>query len=332
MVSDIGMTEDRETILNMEQVVKLFPVDKKRRLLAVDEVSLKIHRGECVGVVGESGCGKSTLAKMAAGMEPVTSGRITFLGQDITGLKKAKWKEVRQQMQMVFQNPSGAFSPRMRVGEFLREPFRNGMVWGREKWSRQESYEECVGLLERVELDGSYMEKFPHQLSGGEQQRVVIARALAVRPSLLICDEATSALDVSIQAQIIGLLKRIQEEEQIGIFFICHDLALTQQFAGKIVVMYLGTVMEEIEGERLTEALHPYTRALLDCVFSVDGHRNRELKVLEGEIPDPVDRLKGCPFAGRCPKAGKRCYEEKPELKEVAKGHRVRCVQTGGLS
>ena len=189
-----------------------------------------------------------------------------------------------------------------------------------------------MGLLERVELDGSYMEKFPHQLSGGEQQRVVIARALAVRPSLLICDEATSALDVSIQAQIIGLLKRIQEEEQIGIFFICHDLALTQQFAGKIVVMYLGTVMEEIEGERLTEALHPYTRALLDCVFSVDGHRNRELKVLEGEIPDPVDRLKGCPFAGRCPKAGKRCYEEKPELKEVAKGHRVRCVQTGGLS
>ena len=188
MVSDIGMTKDRETILNMEQVVKLFPVDKKRRLLAVDEVSLKIHRGECVGVVGESGCGKSTLAKMAAGMEPVTSGRITFLGQDITGLKKAKWKEVRKQMQMVFQNPSGAFSPRMRVGEFLREPFRNGMVWGREKWSRQESYEECVGLLERVELDGSYMEKFPHQLSGGEQQRVVIARALAVRPSLLICD------------------------------------------------------------------------------------------------------------------------------------------------
>lgn len=326
MVSDSKMTEGRESVLTMEHVAKLFPVDKKRNLRAVDDVSLTIAPGECVGVVGESGCGKSTLAKIAAGMEPVSSGKITFLGEDITGLKGRQWKEVRKKMQMVFQNPSGAFSPRMKIGEFLREPFRNGMVRGKERWDRKGIYEECVRLLERVELDGSYMEKLPHQLSGGEQQRVVIARALTVRPSLLICDEATSALDVSIQAQIIGLLKRIQEEEGISIFFICHDLALTQQFAGRIVVMYLGTVMEELKGERLTEALHPYTRALLDCVFSVHGDRGRKIELVKGEIPDPVDRPRGCPFAGRCPKAGKECYEKKPELREVAKGHRVRCV------
>lgn len=319
------MTEGSVTVLDMEHVVKAFPAGQKRTLLAVDDVSLTIDRGECVGVVGESGCGKSTLARMAAGIESADSGRITFLGQDIAGFKKRQWKEARKQMQMVFQNPSGAFSPRMKIGEFLKEPFRNGMVSRKEQADRQKVYEECVHLLKRVELDEDYMEKLPHQLSGGEQQRIVIARALAVHPALLICDEATSALDVSIQAQIIGLLRRFWQEESISIFFICHDLALTQQFARRIVVMYLGTIMEELEGERLTDAVHPYTRALLDSVFSVEKERGRKVGVLKGEVPDPMDRPRGCPFAGRCAKAKERCYKEKPELRDIAPGHRVRC-------
>lgn len=330
------MTENREPVFRAEHVTKCFPAGRNRTLQAVEDVSLEVFEGECVGVVGESGCGKSTLARMAAGIEPVTGGKITLLGREITRPGGRMCAEIRNDLQIVLQNPSGAFSPRMRVGEFLREPFRNGLAKesGREgngifrsrKKERERMDEACARLLGRVELDGSYMEKFPHQLSGGEQQRVVLARTLAVRPALLICDEATSALDVSTQAQIAALLWRIQREEKLSILLICHDLALAQSLSRRIVVMYLGMVVEEVRGVELAAAKHPYTRALLDSVFSVDGERPREIKGLGGEPPDPIDRPKGCPFAGRCAQARARCHREKPELTTIGEGHKVRCV------
>lgn len=314
-----------QPVLELEHVRKDFQFEKEKKLRAVYDVSLKLYAGECLAVVGESGCGKSTLARMIAGIEPVTGGSIRFRGQDITHLEKREWRRIRQQMQMVFQNPAGAFSPRMKIGAFMKEPLLSYRLADRKLADR-----EAIRLLEKVELDGSYMDLFPHQLSGGELQRVVIARGLAVHPALLICDEATSALDVSTQAQIIRLLERIRREEQISILFICHDLALVQQFSQRAAVMYLGSVMEEMESRFLTQAVHPYTKALLRSVFSIHGSREKEIQVLEGEPPSPLKLHKGCPFAGRCPDRKPVCLKEKPEPVRLAENHWIRCFMKEG--
>lgn len=320
MMKSENQPSSRPLILELDHVQKDFFTEKKEKLRAVYDVSLKLYAGECLAIVGESGCGKTTLARMIAGIEPVTRGSIWFQGKDITHLSKQERREVRQQMQLVFQNPASAFSPRMKIGQFMKEPLLNYHLT-----DRKHAHQEAVRLLEKVELDGSYMDQFPHQLSGGQLQRVVIARALAVHPALLICDEATSALDVSIQAQILRLLKKIQEEEHIGILFICHDLALVQQFAQRMAVMYLGSIMEEMESRLLSQAVHPYTCALLHSVFSVHGSREKEIQVLEGEPPSPLKLHKGCPFAGRCPEQKPVCAERKPEPVSIGENHMVRC-------
>ena len=260
------MTEmEHPAVLELEQVVKKYPVFGGE-LTAVNGVSITVRQGETVAIVGESGCGKSTLVRMTAGIEPVTEGRIRVLGKEVSSpgkqLSRQEWQKLRREVQLVLQNPSGAVSPRMRIGRFMREPFVNWHLCSREQMDSK-----IEALLERVELDTTVLGKFPHQLSGGELQRVVIARALAVSPSLLICDEPTSALDVSVQAQVIDLLERLRREQGMAMLFISHDLALMGNFADRIVVMYLGNIVEELPASQLRQAVHPYTKALLDAVF-----------------------------------------------------------------
>ena len=322
-----------EQVLRMEAVSKDFPVSGQhcprsaghtgshggiRELHAVRSVSLSVQRGEAVAVVGESGCGKSTLARMAAGILPVSGGKVWLLGQETGNFSRSQWRECWKVVQMVFQNPSGIISPRMKIGTFLREPFRNFFLC-----PRQETGGQVSRLLEKVGLDDSFLHKYPHQLSGGELQRVAIARALAVHPALLICDEPTSALDAAIQAQIIGLLQKLRQEENIAVLFISHDLALVQHFADRILVMYLGEVVEELPADGLKDALHPYTRALIGSVFRLDSRA--EIRPLEGEPPSPFDLPEGCPFYSRCPVRQERCAREHPQLTLCGERHRAAC-------
>ena len=307
--------------LQLEQVVKKYTVSGKE-LTAVNGVSLTVRTGETVAIVGESGCGKSTLVRMVTGIEPVTEGSIQVLGYEISApgkkFSRQEWKALRRKMQLVLQNPSGAVSPRMRIDKFLREPFVNWHLCTREQVdSRVEE------LLQRVELDKSVLHKFPHQLSGGELQRVVIARALAVAPSLLICDEPTSALDVSIQAQVIALLHRLRKEQGMTVLFISHDIALMGKFADRIAVMYLGNIVEILPAGQLKNAVHPYTKALINAVFQPE---KEDISVLEGDPPSPLDMPSGCLFFGRCPVSCPDCAVKSPELREYGRDHFVSCL------
>lgn len=318
------MAEDRqEPVLQLEQVVKKYAVSGKE-LTAVNGVSLTVQQGETVAIVGESGCGKSTLVRMVTGIELVTEGSIRVLGKELSSpekrLSRQEWQELRRKMQLVLQNPSGAISPRMRIDRFLREPFINWRLCEKEQISSR-----IEELLHRVELDENVLHKFPHQLSGGELQRIVIARALAVSPSLLICDEPTSALDVSIQAQVIALLERLRTEQGMTILFVSHDIALMGKFADQIVVMYLGNIVEKLPASQLKNAVHPYTKALINAIFQ-PGKEN--VSVLEGDPPSPLDRPTGCPFYGRCPVYCPDCAIKSPELREYGRDHFVSCFLT----
>ncbi len=303
----------REEILRFSHVSRSFAAEAGKRLQAVSDVSLSIHAGECVAVVGESGCGKSTLARLAARLLPCTTGEILFEGEPVEGLRGEELRCFRRQVQMVFQDSANVISPRMRIGSFLMEPWRMY-----EKKSRREAREMALYSLKRVRLSPEYFTKYPHQLSGGELQRVCVARAIALHPRLLICDEATSALDVSVQKQVVELLREHQAETQLGVLFICHDLALAETLASRVAVMYLGRLVELMPADHLrTRARHPYTRALLDSVYSVHDDPNRPAVVLKGEPPSPVDVPAGCAFYGRCPMARESCLFEQPALRPV---------------
>lgn len=291
------------------------------KLRAVWDMNLSIARGECVAIVGESGCGKSTFARMAAGIEPVSDGEILYQGKKIADFHRNELREFRRRVQMIFQEPGSVFSPKMRIGAFLMEPWINF-----EKKSRREAREMALYGLERVGLSGEYFSRYPHQLSGGELQRIAIARAIALHPNLLICDEATSALDVSVQREVIDLLKEHQREADFAVLFICHDLALAEDFGNRVVVMYLGCVMEILEGKELKRnAEHPYTRALLDSVFSIHDDPGNEIYVLPGEPPSPVNLPEGCLFCARCGRAGDICRREAPKLRCRGGEHWVAC-------
>lgn len=312
---------DSQKMLRLEQVSKEYELKGNRTLKAVNEIDFSMTSRECVAIVGESGCGKSTLAKMITGIEPVTSGEIYFQEQAITHIQGEELRNYRKHVQMIFQDPSNVFSPRMKIGTFLMEPWRNF-----EKKTRKEAKDMAYYALERVNLGEDYFYKYPHQLSGGELQRISIARAIALHPQLLVCDEATSALDVSIQKQIIDLLREHQEEADFGILFISHDLALAEDFCDRVVVMYLGRIVEILEGKALRKhARHPYTKALLESVFSVHTSIQEPIKILPGEPPSPIDLPKGCAFCARCPHASKRCQEEVPQLKVLEGGHQAAC-------
>ncbi|WKY44223.1 ABC transporter ATP-binding protein [Eubacteriaceae bacterium ES2] len=310
-----------KTMIKIKNVSKAYPIRKDQNLTAVNQVSLDILAGECLALVGESGCGKSTLGKLISGIERVTQGEIYFADQLISELKKKELRALRRQVQMVFQDPYQVFSPRMKIGPFLSEPLIHYL-----KLTKKDAWQRAGHLLEAVELNQEALKKFPHQLSGGQLQRVVIARAMALEPAFIVYDEVTSALDVSIQQQIIALIKRIHQEKSTTSIFISHDLALVQNLCDRIVVMYLGEIVEIIEREGLgRQNHHPYTRELLNSVFSLHGERNRSLNMIAGEPPSLIKRPAGCSFASRCSGAFERCLTEKPKLIKKQKGHFLAC-------
>ncbi|MBS0124093.1 ABC transporter ATP-binding protein [Thetidibacter halocola] len=279
------------------------------RVNAVDSASFEVARGEVVGLVGESGCGKSTLGRMVAGLLPVTKGTIRFEGVDVTDARTEAAKAARLRVQMIFQDPMSSLNPRMRVNDIVGEAaVFHGLT------TKREMTDYVADLMTKVGLDPSYAQRFPHQFSGGQRQRIGIARALAVQPEFLICDESIAALDVSIQAQVINLFQDLRRDLDLTYLFISHDLGVIEHIADRVVVMYLGRVVEIAPtGELFDGPKHPYTQALLDQVPKLEaGHR--EYHTIKGEIPSPLNPPPGCHFHPRCPLAGPRCKSEAPRL------------------
>lgn len=288
---------------------------------ALNGVSFDVHEGETVGLVGESGCGKSTLARLALGIETPTRGDVLFEGRSITGLPVAEWRLLRQRMQMIFQDPAGALDPRMTVGDQIREPLMiHDLHTPAERIAIVERTADAVGLPREL------MHRFPHELSGGQQQRVVIARALVLQPSLLVCDEPISALDVSVQAQVINLLRDLQAKLSLTYLFISHDLAVVRHICDRIAVMYLGEIVELADRDTLFEnPQHPYTKALIAAVPVPDPTARRERVLLRGDPPNAIKLPTGCRFHTRCHHAEARCREEQPRLRSAGDRHEAAC-------
>lgn len=280
---------------------------------AVDGVSITIPKGGVVGLVGESGCGKSTLGRMIAGILPPTAGDVIYKGQVISGMSQEDAAKAALQIQMIFQDPFASLNPRMRVLDIIGEaPVAHGMV------KQSDLHEYVSDVMERVGLDPEYRRRYPHQFSGGQRQRIGIARALAVNPEFLVCDEAIAALDVSIQAQVINLFMDLREDLDLTYLFISHDLSVVEHISDRVVIMYLGRVVEVAETDELFEKPnHPYTFALLNEVPRLD-QRGIDYQPVKGEIPSPLDPPPGCHFHPRCPHATERCKVERPALREIA--------------
>ena len=289
---------------------------------AVDDVSLTVAPGETVGLVGESGCGKTTLGRAIIRLLEPTAGSVTFEGEDITTLEGAALRERRRRFQMIFQDPVGSLNPRMTVGQIIGEALDIHHLVADE----QARTERIGRLLKDVGLDPQHAQRYPHEFSGGQRQRIGIARALAVEPKLIVCDEPVSALDVSVQAQIINLLQDLQRAHGLAYLFIAHDLAVVEHISHRVVVMYLGKVVESAVSKTIINTpKHPYTQALLSAVPVVDPDSKRQRIVLPGDVPSPINPPSGCPFHPRCPVAEARCQTEVPALREVAAGHFAAC-------
>ncbi|MCY4460909.1 MAG: ATP-binding cassette domain-containing protein [Albidovulum sp.] len=294
----------------------------RRRVRAVESVDIAIGRGETVGLVGESGCGKSTIGRLLLRLIDPTEGRIRLLGQDITDARGSGLRRLRRRMQIVFQDPFASLNPRHRVGDILSAPYR---IHGIEPRIGIDA--KVAELMGRVGLDPMARSKFPHEFSGGQRQRIGIARALALEPDVIVCDEPVSALDVSVQAQIVNLLRDLRDQTGIALLFISHDLAVVENICDRVAVMYLGRIVEIADRDRLFDApRHPYTKALLKSVPRPDpGRRRRALFRLEGEVPSPVDPPTGCAFHTRCPVATKLCAAERPPLSIREASNKVAC-------
>jgi oligopeptide/dipeptide ABC transporter ATP-binding protein len=318
---------DATPVLEVTDLKKHFPVKKGllRRTVgyvyAVDGVSFTINEGETLGLVGESGCGKSTAGRAILRLIEPTAGTVKVLGRDIAPLTKKELRPYRQQMQIVFQDPFSSLNPRMTAGEIVGEPFYvHGVANAKERKER------VAALFERVGLRAAQMANYPHQFSGGQRQRICIARALALGPKLIVGDEPVSALDVSIQAQVINLLKDLQHERKLSYLFISHNLAVVEHISHRIAVMYLGRIVEQADTRSIfTSPQHPYTEALLSAVPVPDPAVKRQKRVLQGDVPSPVNPPSGCHFHTRCPYAVARCKVETPLLREIAPGHHVSC-------
>ncbi|MCA3344722.1 MAG: ABC transporter ATP-binding protein [Roseomonas sp.] len=291
---------------------------------AVDRVNLTVRKGEVVGLVGESGCGKSTLGRMVAGILPPTEGTILRDGSDIKALTGAEARQMKLRTQMIFQDPYASLNPRMRVQDIVGEaPRVHGLLDGA-------AFDDYVDeQMRRAGLDPGFKRRYPHQFSGGQRQRIGIARALAVKPDFIVCDEAVAALDVSIQAQILNLFMRLRKELDLTYLFISHDLGVVEHLSDRVVIMYLGRVVEEADTETVfRRPNHPYTRSLLDSVPRIEN-RKRAFSVVKGEIPSPLNPPPGCHFHPRCPLAMERCRVEVPKLREIAPGQRSACHLNG---
>ncbi|PAE95262.1 ABC transporter ATP-binding protein [Shouchella clausii] len=289
---------------------------------AVDGITLNVYKGESLGIVGESGSGKSTLGRMLLRLLDPTEGEVYFNGEQISNLSNRKMRPYRRDMQMVFQDPYASLNPRMTIGELLEEPLLVHKTMNT-KADRKKRAEE---LLETVGLPKSSYNKYPHEFSGGQRQRVGIARALSTKPKLIIGDEPVSALDVSIQSQVLNLMKDLQDEFQLTYLFIAHDLSVVKHISDRVAVMYLGRIVEIAQKDSLYETpLHPYTEALISAVPSTDVTVKKEKISLKGELPSPANPPKGCAFHTRCPHAYERCKHERPEMTEQKGGHFVAC-------
>jgi oligopeptide/dipeptide ABC transporter ATP-binding protein len=315
-------------LLRIEGLRKYFPIKagfirrEVGQIKAVDGVNLTLKCGETLGVVGESGCGKSTMARSVARLLDPTEGRVTFRGHDITHLTRRELREFRREIQFVFQDPYASLNPRMTVREIIAEPLR---VHGRYREGGKNHVDE---LMETVGLKSEHGNRFPHEFSGGQRQRIGVARALALNPQMLMLDEPVSALDVSIQAQVINLLERLQDEFHLSYVFIAHDLSVVRHISDRVAVMYLGKVMEiGAKAEIYEKPSHPYTQALLSAAPIPDPSKRgkRERIVLKGDVPSPADPPSGCVFRTRCWKAQDICAEEVPELVDRGQGHPVAC-------
>ena len=321
------MNAEAPVILQIKNLTKKFAAEGGKMLTACDNVTLNAYAGQTLGIIGESGCGKSTLVRTILQIHPASGGEVIFDGQDILKLRGEAARQNRRKIQMVFQDPAAAFNPKMMVKEIVCEPLLNfGLI------KKSEVDAKAAELLRMVELPEDFKDRYPHNMSGGQRQRLGIARALSLEPKIVVCDEATSALDVSVQEKICELLVRLQKEKGITYLFICHDLGLVDLMCHQIAVMYLGNIVEYIGyGRRIsTEGMHPYTKALMKSVFKVDFKPGEKIEPLESEIPSPLDLPKGCPFQSRCGQCMEICRSEKPELKEVVPGHFVACHLVDG--
>ena len=326
------MADQRTPLLSVQHLCKEFPVESgvfgkrfsKRAVHAVNDVSFDIYAGETFGLVGESGCGKSTTGRCIMHLTRPTSGTVLFEGKDVSKMSKKELKEMRRNMQFIFQDPYASLNPRMTIGEIVSEPLiiHNVMPDAKER-------EEYVrGLLDVVGLNPEHINRYPHEFSGGQRQRVGIARAFALKPKLIICDEPVSALDVSIQAQVLNLLNDLQKEYGTAYLFIAHDLSVVQHISDNIGVMYLGNMMEYADWKDLYDRPHhPYTQSLLSAVPVPDPdiQATRKRIVLAGDPPSPIDAPSGCCFHTRCPMACEKCSRERPEFREVEPGHFCAC-------
>ena len=322
------MKNNRPVLMKVEHLTKEFAIKsntfgaKPLILHALNDVSLDIYEGETLGVIGESGCGKSTFGRTLIQLYKATAGSVTFEGKNIFSLKGQELKQMKKDIQMVFQDPYSSLDPRKTAGKLIEEPLIvHNLI--PEKKKREER---VLELMREVGLDIQHVHRFPHEFSGGQRQRINVARALSMNPKVIVCDEPVSALDVSIQAQVLNLFNRLQKEHHLTYIFISHDLGVIKHVSDRIAIMYLGRVVELCEADAIYEdPLHPYTKALLSAIPPESPFQNRERIVLKGDIPSPIGEQVGCPLAGRCPNCMEKCKKEQPKLEEVKEGHQVAC-------
>jgi peptide/nickel transport system ATP-binding protein len=321
------MLPSSDTLVMVRNLVKHFPLEGTDDVLrAVDGVSFEIFAGETLGLVGESGCGKSTVGRCLLRLIEPTSGEINFEGRDILSLDRKALRQLRREMQIIFQDPYASLNPRMKVGDIVGEP-----LVVHNQGTKEERRERVAELLRRVGLDPDYMKRYPHEFSGGQRQRIGVARTLALNPKLIVADEPVSALDVSVQAQVVNLLQELQGEFKLTYLFISHGLAVVEHISTRVAVMYLGRIVEIAPAAELyANPLHPYTQALLSAIPIPDPTKKRNRIILQGDVPTPINPPSGCRFRTRCPIAIEDCAHIDPELREVSSSHQVACIRVPG--